>query len=91
MVEHRRRIVDDELDVLLGLPGLAVEGPKGVGKTATATQRAVTLIHMDDPAERDLLAADPSRLDRSAEPVLLDEWQHYPTSWDFVRRSASAS
>ena len=49
MVEHRRRIVDDELDVLLGLPAIAVEGPKGVGKTATATiartriERAITL------------------------------------------------
>ena len=37
---YRRRIVDDELDELIaGLPAIALEGPKAVGKTATALQR----------------------------------------------------
>jgi len=38
---YERRIVDDELDELVNdLPAIALEGPKGVGKTRTALQRA---------------------------------------------------
>ncbi|MCA1676051.1 MAG: DUF4143 domain-containing protein [Actinobacteria bacterium] len=43
------RIVDDELDELLaGLPAISLEGPKGVGKTATAQRRAATTLALDD-------------------------------------------
>jgi uncharacterized protein len=87
MERYRRRVVDDELDELMGLPAVAIEGPKGVGKTATATERAATVIELDDPGERELLSADPKRLDRFPGPVLLDEWQRHPEVWDLVRRS----
>ena len=40
-VEYQRRIADQELDTLMGdLPALALQGAHGVGKTATAAQRA---------------------------------------------------
>lgn len=82
------RTVDAELDELLeGLPAIAVEGPKGVGKTATALRRARTVFALDDPGQQELFAADPQRLDRSPVPVLVDEWQRYPSVWDLVRRS----
>jgi hypothetical protein len=82
------RIVDAELDELLpALSALTLEGPKGVGKTATALRRAATVFALDDPSQRAVLAADPGRLDRAHPPVLVDEWQLYPTVWDFVRRS----
>ena len=84
---YQRRIVDDELDELLGLPAIAIEGPKAVGKTATALHRAATVLRLDVEGERELLAADPDRLDRAIPPILLDEWQRYPPSWDLVRRS----
>jgi hypothetical protein len=42
---------------------------------------------LDEPAARELLAADPGRLDRSAPPILVDEWQRHPAVWDWVRRS----
>jgi predicted AAA+ superfamily ATPase len=87
-----RRVVDDELDELLpALPALSLEGPKGVGKTETAIRRARTVLAMDAPAERELLLADPQRLDRSPSPVLVDEWQREPTVWDLVRRSVDRS
>jgi hypothetical protein len=71
-----RRIVDDELDELIaGLPAIAIEGPKAVGKTATALQRAATVYRLDDEAERSIAEADPSRLIRGQRPVLIDEWQ----------------
>jgi uncharacterized protein len=82
------RIVDGELDDLLqGLPAISIEGPRGVGKTETARRRARTVFALDEPAQQDLFAADPARLDRSPGPVLIDEWQRYPVVWDLVRRS----
>jgi uncharacterized protein len=83
-----RRTVDDELDELFAaLPAVAIEGAKGVGKTETALQRAVTVHRLDDPAEREIAAADPARLVAGPPPVLIDEWQRIPESWDVVRRA----
>ena len=88
MPAYHHRIVDDELDELLtGLSAVSLEGPKGVGKTATAQRRARTVFALDDPAQRELLLADPDRLDRVPGPVLIDEWQREPYVWDLVRRS----
>jgi len=85
---YRTRVVDSELEELLpGLPAISLEGPKGVGKTATAARRARTVFALDDRAQRELLQADPRRLDRSPTPVLVDEWQREPAVWDLVRRS----
>lgn len=85
---YRRRVIDDELDeVMPSLPAIALEGPKGVGKTATALQRAATVHRLDERAERSVLAADPSRLLDGRPPVLIDEWQYLPESWDLVRRA----
>ncbi len=88
---YRRRIVDDELDELIaGLPAIALEGPKAVGKTASALRRAPTVYRLDDPAERSIAQADPSRLLQGDPPVLIDEWQRLPESFDRVRRAVDA-
>lgn len=88
---YQRRIVDDELDELAAsLPAIAIEGPKGVGKTRTALQRARTVHSLDDPAELAVAAADPARLLDGAFPVLFDEWQRLPEIWDLVRRAVDA-
>jgi predicted AAA+ superfamily ATPase len=88
VLPYQLRAVDRELDELLGgLPAISLEGPKGVGKTATAQRRAATVFAMDDATQRELLTADPQRLDRAPAPVLIDEWQREPAVWDFVRRS----
>ena len=87
-VAYRRRVVDDELDELLeALPAINIDGPKGVGKTATASQRARTVFRLDDPAAVEVVAADPTRMTDAPGPVLIDEWQRYPYSWDLVRRA----
>jgi uncharacterized protein len=88
---YRRRIVDDELDELMGaLPAIALEGAKAVGKTATAARRAQTTHQLDDPARRAVAAADPARVLDGRPPVLIDEWQHVPPVWDRVRRAVDA-
>ncbi len=91
MADYRRRIVDDELDdLLVGIAAIAIEGPKAVGKTATAERRAVTVHRLDDPGQRAVAAADPMRLVAGRRPVLIDEWQRIPESWDLVRRAVDA-
>ncbi len=85
---YLRRIVDDELDRLLAhLPAVALEGPKGVGKTATALRRAERALRLDRPADLELLRARPQLLEPGGGTVLVDEWQRYPASWDAVRRA----
>lgn len=85
---YHPRIVDDELSELLaGISALAIEGPKGVGKTATALQRAKTVRPLDDPDQRPTASGNPRLLLGGEPPVLLDEWQHVPEVWDLVRRA----
>jgi predicted AAA+ superfamily ATPase len=85
---YTRRIVDDELDGLVAeLPAVAIEGPRGVGKTASAEQRAATAWYLDDPAQRAILEADPGQILAAPPPVLIDEWQKVPPVWDVVRRA----
>lgn len=82
------RILEAELDELLpSLPALAIEGAKGVGKTATALRRAKSTHAFDDPAQLELASADPKRLLSTEMPILIDEWQRLPQIWDLVRRA----
>jgi predicted AAA+ superfamily ATPase len=85
------RVIDAELDELMrSVAALAIEGAKGVGKTATATRRAATARQLDDPTQRSIAVGDPARLLDGPPPVLIDEWQYVPESWDLVRRAVDA-
>jgi len=84
---YRRRILDDDLDELMPhLAAIAIEGAKGVGKTATASVRAATIIDLTDPGQRQVLAADLDVIAQATPPVLIDEWQLEPAVWDRARR-----
>lgn len=86
MTDYTWRIVDNELDELVPqLAAIAIEGPKAVGKTATAERRASTVHRLDVPEIRSIATADPTVLLRDPPPILLDEWQHVPPIWDAVR------
>jgi len=86
--DYQRRVLDDVLDDLQPhLKATSIFGPKGVGKTATAARRAKTIIKLDDEFERLRLSADPSLLNTLPGPVLIDEWQRWPESWDQIRRA----
>jgi predicted AAA+ superfamily ATPase len=85
---YRPRIVEAELDELLAsLPAVAIEGAKAVGKTALASRRARSIYELDVPARLSLAQADPKRILDDEPPVLIDEWQRMPESWDLVRRA----
>ncbi len=85
---YRRRIVDELLDELFpDLAAIALEGAKGVGKTATATQRAATVVALNEVRQREVVRANPDYVTQVAPPVLIDEWQLEPSVWDRVRRA----
>jgi predicted AAA+ superfamily ATPase len=80
--------LDDELaELIRDIPAIALEGPKGVGKTATAARLAATVRRLDVPAQRSVIAADPHLALDGKQPVLIDEWQRFPPVWDAVKRA----
>lgn len=86
--DYRSRVIDDELDLLVhDLSAVSLEGPKGVGKTASASRLAARIFRLDRPDDRALLSAQPDLLRTVPGPVLLDEWQRWPEVWDLVRRA----
>jgi uncharacterized protein len=88
MIAYQERVLENELDELLSsLPALSLEGPKGVGKTSTAERRGATTFKLDDPAVREVVRAQPDLLTTAPPPIVIDEWQRYPPSWDIVRRA----
>lgn len=91
-MDYLSRVVDGEISELLGsLAAVSIEGPKGVGKTATARRIAKTIRELDDPAVQAIANADVQQILKGDKPVLLDEWQRVPSTWDAVRRSVDAN
>src|SRR5699024_11818048 len=67
-LNYLARTVDSALDELMPFESaIAIDGPKGVGKTATAARRATKTWRADIAAERAILEADPLFADRSEE------------------------
>ena len=88
MFDYLPRIADDELSGLLGaLPAISIEGPRAVGKTRTAMRQANSVYTLDNPEVLEAIRRDPQSLTRGETPILIDEWQRYPQSWDIVRRA----
>lgn len=87
-LDPQPRIAEHDLRELMSvLPAVSIEGPRAVGKTWTASRLANTVYALDDPAVLAEVAADPHLLTRGEPPILIDEWQRFPASWDIVRRS----
>ena len=60
-----------------------------MGKTETARGRANEVFELDDPAQLEVVAADPGSVVGSVSgTVVFDEWQRHPPVWDFVRRQS---
>ncbi len=87
-MDYRRRVIDEVLDEAMpGLAAIAIEGAKGVGKTATATRRAKTLLSMSDPRNRASVAGNYDLVAELEPPVFIDEWQLEPHVWNRVRQA----
>ena len=90
MDEYKKRIVDEILTKKIQAKGaVLIEGPKWCGKTTTALQQAKSILHMDNPLEKEqnirLSKLNPQRLLTGETPRLIDEWQLALTLWDTVR------
>ncbi|MCD6322472.1 MAG: ATP-binding protein [Clostridiales bacterium] len=90
MKKYYKRIADRILhDKLEAKGAVLVEGPKGCGKTTTASQIAKSVIFMQNPAKKSqylkMAELDPSLLLDGETPRLIDEWQLAPQIWDAVR------
>lgn len=89
-MEYLPRILDDILEERLEAVGaVLIAGPKWCGKTTTATQKARSVLKLQDPDKTQgyLRTAEvkPSLLLRGDNPRLIDEWQMAPVLWDAVR------
>lgn len=79
-------MLDEQLDDLMPhLPALLIDGPKAVGKTRTAEQRAKTVWQLHRPAVASVVAADPVAALNATPPVLVDEYQKLEPLWDEVK------
>ena len=85
---YQRRLIDDVLDdVFTQLPAVLLDGPKAVGKTTTATQRARTIKDMDQRGDHTRATADPEWVTEGDKPILIDEWHKVPDTWGVVKRA----
>jgi predicted AAA+ superfamily ATPase len=87
---YRSRIADHALSRLLETQPLVVlQGPKGVGKTATARNLIHgkgTDINLERTDVREAVEADLGVLSRRPRPIFVDEWQLWPPVWNELRR-----
>ena len=91
MSDYLKRVIDYEIaQVFTQLPALCIAGAKGVGKTETTQRLARTTYQLDQVDTRTILQADPRLFLQQPPPVLLDEWQLLPETWDTVRRAVDA-
>lgn len=87
-MSYIRRALDDALDQLLPeLPAILLDGPKAVGKTTTATERAQTIKKLSLKPDFERATLSPEWLTEGEKPILVDEWQRYPNSWDIIKES----
>lgn len=95
MATYMARLADQVLERKLRSSGaVLLEGPKWCGKTWTASQKAKSVLFLQDPdntqSYRDMAAVKPSLLLQGNSPRLLDEWQMIPVLWDAVRFAVDA-
>lgn len=88
MPDYHTRIADAELaDRLRSIGAVLIDGPKGCGKTETASRLAKSVVRLDtDAGARALVGLNPESLFGQETPILFDEWQRVPEIWDQVRR-----
>lgn len=80
--------MDETLDLLMPhLPAILLDGPKGVGKTSTASHRSTTILSLDEPEVAELASRSPNWATEHPKPILIDEWHRVEPVWDAVKRA----
>lgn len=85
--EYLPRLLDKKLDDYLQVFGaISIEGPKWCGKTWTSSNRAKSIVYLDDEQTKKAALFDAELILNKAQPELIDEWHLVPKVWDKVRR-----
>jgi len=90
MNDYKQRVYDEILKFRLNTFGaVLITGPKGCGKTRTASEIAKSIVKFQDEDRRDyyleLANSRPSKLLEGENPRLFDEWQDAPKIWGAIR------
>jgi predicted AAA+ superfamily ATPase len=81
------RLMEYYLKNLLEIfPAIAVDGLKSIGKTVTSKELSKTIFELDTKKDLIKFRNQINDLQKMKKPILIDEWQRYPESWDKVRR-----
>ncbi len=96
MATYKKRIIDDLLDKKSqSFDAILIVGPKGCGKTRTASERCNTIIEFQDEEKRGkyLLTVEtsPPLLLENDKPILFDEWQDAPKIWGTIRKACDST
>jgi len=91
-MKYIKRIVDEEIERKIKAFGaINIVGPKGCGKTRTASERCTTIIEFQDEDKRTgyLAVAEnsPSLFLNNEKSILFDEWQDAPKIWGTIRKA----
>lgn len=87
-MEYHTRLVDRLLDEFLPHQHATVlSGARAVGKSETARRRAKTVYQLDRSQVLAVVEADPDIVTQGETPILIDEWQKHPETWDTVRHA----
>ena len=91
MSNYKNRVFDDILKFRMKVFGaVLISGPKGCGKTRTASEIVKTKIEFQDEEKRDyylqLANNHPMKLLEGEKPILFDEWQDAPKMWGTIRK-----
>lgn len=91
-MKYVKRIIDEKIDIRSkAFDAICIVGPKGCGKTRTASERAKTIIEFQDEEKRDRYISTvenaPSLMLKYEKPILFDEWQDAPKIWGTIRKA----
>lgn len=91
-MKYIRRIIDDKIDLRAkAFNAICIIGPKGCGKTRTASERSKTIIEFQDEGKRERYLStvenSPSLMLTYEKPILFDEWQDAPKIWGTIRKA----
>ncbi len=87
------RLVDSYVgELLLDSSAIMMVGPRGCGKTTSASRWAKTVLRVDLAGVRNAMKGDPDAVLRDGDPpVLVDEWQLEPSSLGAAKRLVDAN
>jgi predicted AAA+ superfamily ATPase len=90
-MKHYDRLIEKYMgELLTDLSAISLDGLKGVGKTSSAKAFAQTVFELDRRQDHLLISNNIDKLRDSVPPVLIDEWQKIPETWEYVRRDVDA-